>query len=284
MSTLRSIFIRMAVTFLAVFLFTLKSSAQGALGLQLYTFRNEMAKDVPGTLEKIHQMGIKYLEGGGVYGMAPEAFKDLLSKNNLTVVSVGADSNELDSNIQKAVDNAKLFNAKFVVCFWIPHNGDEFGINEINKASEVFNKAGRYLKSHGLTFCYHPHGYEFRPYGNGTLFDELMRKTDRASVYYEMDVFWVKQGGADPIEVLKKYPGRFPLFHLKDRKIGTVSNQNGRADDETNVVLGQGDVNIAEIRKVSVRLNDVKYYFIEDESPSAMQQVPKSISYWYKGK
>ena len=283
MSTLRSMFIRMAVTFLAVFLFTLKSSAQRALGLQLYTFRNEMAKDVPGTLEKIHQMGIKYLEGS-VYGMAPEAFKDLLSKNNLTVVSVGADFNELDSNIQKAVDNAKLFNAKFVVCFWIPHNGDEFGINEINKASEVFNKAGRYLKSHGLTFCYHPHGYEFRPYGNGTLFDELMRKTDRASVYYEMDVFWVKQGGADPIEVLKKYPGRFPLFHLKDRKIGTVSNQNGRADDETNVVLGQGDVNIAEIRKVSVRLNDVKYYFIEDESPSAMQQVPRSISYWYKGK
>ena len=282
MLILRSMLFRMVITILPVVLIGYKSSAQRELGLQLYTFRNEMAKDVPGTLEKIHQMGIKYLEGGGVYEMQPEAFKDLLKKNNLTVVSVGADFNELDSNVQKAVDRAKLFNAKFVVCFWIPHNGDEFGINEINKASEVFNKAGKYLKSHGLTFCYHPHGYEFRPYGSGTLFDELMKKTDRSSVFYEMDVFWVKQGGADPISILKKYPGRFPLFHLKDRKIGTVSNFNGRADDETNVIFGEGDVNIAEIKKVSIQLNDVKYYFIEDESPSAMQQVPKSIAFWNK--
>jgi sugar phosphate isomerase/epimerase len=96
---------------------------------------------------------------------------------------------------------------------------------------------------------------------------------------YEMDVL-VKQGGADPVALLQKYPGRFPLFHLKDRKIGTIGNENGQAADETNVVLGEGDVNIQGIKKIASKLKNVKYYFIEDESPSAMEQVPRSIAYW----
>ena len=259
---------------------SLPSFSQAPLGLQLYTFRNEIPKDVPGTFEKISKMGIRYLEGGSLYGMEPAAFKQMLEKNNLTMVSVGADFNELDSNVQRAAERAKLFNAQFVVCFWIPHTGTEFGINEINRSIQVFNKAGEYLKSQGLSLCYHPHGYEFRPYENGTLFDELVKKTNPAFVNYEMDVYWVKQGGADPVALINKYPNRFPLFHLKDRKIGTIGNPNGTGDDESNVVLGQGDVNIKEIKKASSKLKGVKYYFIEDESSSAMEQVPKSILYW----
>ena len=261
-------------------LFNLTSCSQAPLGLQLYTFRNEIPKDVPGTFEKISKMGFRYLEGGGTYGMEPAAFKQMLEKNKLTIVSVGADFNELDSNVQKVADRAKLFNAPFVVCFWIPHNGQEFGITEINKSIEVFNRAGQYLKSQGLSLCYHPHGYEFRPYEKGTLFDELVKKTNPEFINYEMDVFWVKQGGGDPVTLINKYPNRFPLFHLKDRKIGTIGNPNGTGEDESNVVLGEGDVNIKEIKKASSKLKGVKYYFIEDESPSAMEQVPKSILYW----
>jgi sugar phosphate isomerase/epimerase len=254
--------------------------AQKPLGVQLYSFRREMAKDVPGTLEKIHNMGITVLEGGGLYGMSADEFKRLLKKYDLTIVSVGAEFNELDSNVQRVVDRAKLFNAKFVMCSWIPHKGTEFGIEEIRKSIEVFNRAGKYLKAHGLTFCYHPHGYEFRPYENGTLFDELVNKTEPAVVNFEMDVFWVKNSGADPIALLKKYPNRFVLIHLKDRKIGTANNNTGQADVESNVVLGEGDVNIKEIKKVTMQMKSVKYYFIEDESSHAMEQVPKSIAYW----
>ena len=270
------------ISFIAVAVIFLNATlqAQAPLGLQLYTFRNEIPKDVPGTFEKISKMGIRYLEGGGLYGMEPAAFKQLLEKNNLTVVSVGADFNELDSNVQKAAERAKLFNAPFVVCFWIPHKGHEFGIDEIRKSIEVFNRAGEYLKSQGLSLCYHPHGYEFRPYENGTLFDELVKKTNPSFVNFEMDVFWVKQGGADPVALINKYPDRFPLFHLKDRKVGTIGNPNGEGDDESNVVLGEGDVNIKEIKRASAKLKGVRFYFIEDESPSAMQQVPKSIAYW----
>ena len=127
--------------------------------------------------------------------MSAGDFKQLLKKYDLTMVSVGADFNELDSNVQRVVERARLFNAKYVMCAWIPHKGTEFGIGDIRKSIEVFNRAGKYLKTHGLTFCYHPHGYEFRPYENGTLFDELVSKTNPADVNFEMDVFWAKNGG-----------------------------------------------------------------------------------------
>ena len=224
-------------------------------------------------------MGIRELEGGGLYGLTPAAFTKLLKKNKLTVVSVGADFNELDSNLQQVMERAKLFNAKYVVCFWIPHNGNEFGIEDVNRAINIFNKAGKFLNDHGLSLCYHPHGYEFRPFNNGTLFDHLAENLDPRYVNFEMDVFWVKHPGQDPVALLKKYPNRFPLLHLKDRKAGTIGNQNGQADEETNVVLGTGDVDIRAIVKTANKNKAVKYYFIEDESSRAMQQVPKSIAY-----
>jgi sugar phosphate isomerase/epimerase len=143
---------------------------------------------------------------------------------------------------------------------------------------EVFNTAGKALKEKGLNLCYHPHGYEFRPYESGTLFDYIATKTNPQYVNFEMDVFWVKHPGQDPVSLLGKYAGRFQLMHLKDRKPGTAGNQNGNADVETNVVLGQGDVGIGEIMKVSKKYG-VKHFFIEDESSRSLEQVPQSLQY-----
>src|SRR5207244_1089615 len=127
------------------------------------------------------------------------------------------------------------------------HKGNDFTPEDIKKAVQVFNAAGKVLSESGLSLCYHPHGYEFRPYEQGTLFDYLVKNTDPKSVNFEMDVFWVKHPGQDPVALLKKYPKRFLLLHLKDRKPGTEGNQNGQADVESNVVLGKGDVGIAAI-------------------------------------
>jgi sugar phosphate isomerase/epimerase len=251
------------------------------IGVELYSFRNQFAKDVPGTLAKISAMGIKEIEGGGTYGMPVEEFKKLLQQNNLKMVAVAADFNQLATNPQAAVDQAKLFGAKYVVCFWIPHQGDTFTIDETKKAVEVFNAAGKVLKENGLSLCYHPHGYEFRPYENGTLFDYLMNNLNPEYCNFEMDVFWIKHPGQDPVALLKKYPKRWLLMHLKDRKPGTEGNQNGRADVETNVVLGTGDVGIAEIMK-EAKKQGVKHYFIEDESSRSLEQVPQSLTYLKK--
>jgi sugar phosphate isomerase/epimerase len=248
------------------------------IGLQLYSLRNEFKTDVPGTLAKIKEWKIKQIEGGGTYGLSVDEYKKLLKQNNLEMVSYGADYEELEKNPQAVADNAKAFGAKYIMCAWVPHKEGVFTIDEINKAIQVFTKAGKLLYENGLKFCYHPHGYEFRPYKNGTLFDYMVKNTDPKYVNFEMDVFWVKQPGQDPVALLKKYPTRFLMLHLKDRKPGTEGNQEGHAPDETNVVLGKGDVGIAAVMK-QAKKNGVKCYFIEDESPKAVEQIPQSLGF-----
>jgi len=251
--------------------------AQPKIGLQLYTFRNQFKTDVPGTFQKIHEMGIRYVEGGGTYGMSMPDFKALMAKNQLETVSVGADFKELSDNPQVIVDRAKAFGAKYVMCAWVPHE-KAFSMDDAKKAVEVFNKAGKILHDNGLIFCYHAHGYEFGPDGKENLFDYMMQHMNPAYANFEMDVFWMKHPGQDPVALLKKYPGRFKLMHLKDRQKGTPDGYEGKAPDETNVVLGAGDVGIAAIMK-EAKKQGIKYYFIEDESPRSMEQVPLSLAY-----
>ncbi len=248
------------------------------IGLQLYSLRNQFKEDVPGTLAKIKEMGIHEIEGGGTYGLSMDEYKKLLADNELEMVSVGIDFQQLMDDPQPAIDNAKAFGAKYIVCFWIPHPGDTFTIEHTQKAIDAFNTGGKKIQENGLSFCYHPHGFEFRPYEDGTLFDYLIKKTDPKYVNYEMDVFWVKQPGQDPVALLKKYPERFTLLHLKDRAPGTPNSQDGHADDDTNVVLGSGDVGIAAIMEQAQK-NGVKHYFIEDESSHSVQQIPQSLDY-----
>jgi sugar phosphate isomerase/epimerase len=254
------------------------SFAQNTIGVQLYTFRNQIPKDVPGTLQAISQMGIREIEGGGTYGLPLDEYKQLLKRNNLKMISIGADFNKLETDINSVIAEAKAFDAKYVTCFWIPHKGDSFTIEDVNKAIAVFNTAGKKLKENGINLCYHPHGYEFRPYENGTLFDHLVKNLDPGYANFEMDVFWIKHSGQDPVALLKKYPNRFLLMHLKDRKPGTEGNQFGRADVESNVVLGTGDVGIGGIMKIAKK-QGVKHFFIEDESSRSMEQVPASLAY-----
>src|SRR5690606_21492465 len=242
---MKNIFFRLLIT---VLLFNISGIAIAQeIGLQLYSLRNQFGKDVPGTLKVVEKFGIKQVELAGTYGKSNAEFKKMLDDHNLEVISVGADFDLLANDPQKAVDFAKAFGAKYVTCFWIPHQGDDFTLADIEKAITVFNTAGKLLKENGISLCYHPHGYEFRPYKDGTLFDHLITSMNPEYANFEMDVFWIKHPGQDPVALLKKYPNRFPLMHLKDRKPGTPGNQFGRADVETNVTLGTGDVGIAEI-------------------------------------
>ena len=260
----------------ALFIITLPVFAQ-EIGVELYSFRKQLQGNVPAMLEKISKMGIRELEGGDSYGLPVDEFKSLLKNNNLKMISVSADFGQLAKNPQASVDLAKTYGAKYVVVFWIPHT-DVFTIDDAKNAVTVFNTAGKLLKENGISLCYHAHGYEFGSYGEGTLFDYLAENFNPQYANFEMDVFWVKHPGQDPVALLEKYPGRFPLMHLKDRKTGTEGNQKGEADVETNVVLGSGDVGIAAIMKAAKKAG-VKHYFIEDESSRSVEQVPLSLAF-----
>lgn len=252
--------------------------AQIQVGVQLYTFRAQIPKDVPGMMKKISDMGIRYIEGGGTYNLSRDEYKSLLEKNNLKMISIGADYKDLQDNLEKVTETATYFGAKYVMCAWVPHQGDVFTIDDAKKAVDVFNNAGKVLKEKGLTFVYHAHGYEFQKWETGTFFDYMLQHMNPAYANIEMDVFWFKNSGQDPAAWLAKYPKRFLLLHLKDRQHGTPDNVIGRTDDETNVVLGSGDVNIAAVMKAAKKAG-IKYAFIEDESSKPMEQVPQSLAY-----
>lgn len=248
------------------------------LGLQLYSVRKQMEENLPNAFNQINQWGIKIVEGGGaLYGHPVEEYRKQLLKNDLQIVSVDASFEELRDNPIAVVYKARYFGSRFATFYWIPHDAVKgFGLEDAKGAIEVMNKAGKLLKENGITLQYHPHGYEFLPHGNGTLLDYIIENVDHSA--FQMDVFWMKQGGMDPTKILQKYPGRFLSLHLKDRKKGTVNSTNGRANVEANVVLGTGDVGIASVI-AEAKKQGIRYFFIEDESSRVISQVPKSIKY-----
>ena len=248
------------------------------IGLQLYNLRDYLPRDVYGYIDKVEDMGIRELEGGGTYGMSIKDFLQLCADHRLNMIAIGADYNELATAPEKAIDQAKAFGVRFVVVYWIPHADGPLSPEDADKAISVFRTAGKKLADAGITLCYHPHGYEFTPYKNGTVFDYMVSQLDPAVFNFELDVYWAKQGGADPLALLRKYPNRFPLVHLKDRKPGTPDSTNGHADVETNVVLGTGDVGIGPILQEARKLG-VKHFFIEDESSRVLEQLPPSIQF-----
>lgn len=247
------------------------------IGLELYSLRDQFSKDPTATMAKVKEMGFKYVEMHDTYGLSFPQFIKLLATNQLSVISYGASYESLEQNPQAVADQARSYGAKFVVCFWLPHEG-EFDNEDADRTSAVLNQAGKVMAQNGLLLGYHPHGYEFGKTANGTIFDYMVKILDPRFVYFEMDVFWIRQAGQDPIALLKKYPTRFVLLHLKDRKHGTKDSANGKADVEANVVLGTGDVGIAEIMRTGRELG-IQYYFIEDESSRSETQIPQSLAY-----
>lgn len=261
--------------------FGLTCSMAQEIGIIMGTARQIMQEDVEAGLIRLKELGIRHIEGAGSRTMSRTDYKKLLDKYGFDVVASGVNFERLESpdSIKAIIDNMKFYQAEYAVCYWIPHKGDDFTFADMEKGVAVFNKAGKQFADAGISLVYHPHGYEFRPYdGPGTMFDYLMEKTDPRYVNFQMDVFWIRNPGQNPAAILRKYPGRFPLTHLKDRMIGSVDNLNGRQDKERNVVLGQGDVNIAEVMKAA-RETGVKFHLIEDESARAMTQLPMHLQY-----
>lgn len=246
------------------------------VALQLYSLRNEMKVDPVKYHKMISDWGISALEGGGGYGMSDAEYAKLLADNNLRVVGVGADYNQLTKSLQPIIDQAKKYGAKYATCYWIPHTEGPISLDEIKVATALFNSVGEQLKKEGITFTYHPHGYEFAPEGKGVVMDYMLKNAEHFA--FNMDVFWVAMGGGDPVKIMKKYKGKFPQLHLKDRKIGTPGSKDGHGDVEANVVLGTGDIDIAGLIKLAKK-QGTEYLVIEDESSRSVEQIPQSVAF-----
>lgn len=252
---------------------------KGPVGIQLYSLRAQLGRDVPGTLDEVQKWGIKYVELAGTYGLSPEEFRKQLDAHGIKAVSAHIGYERFRDDIDGVIREAKTLGLEYVGTAGIPHRG-AFDEKTCRETAAVFNKAGEALSKAGLKFFYHVHGFEFQPYGDGkTLLDLLITETNPKYANYEMDVFWVVFPGQDPVKLLEKYPDRWPLLHIKGMKSGTKTGSlSGGTDPNNDVALGTGQIEYVPILSTAKKIG-VKYYFIEDESSSSEQQIPQSLKY-----
>ena len=253
-------------------------SFKGPVGLQLYSLRAQFGKDVPGTLDEVKSWGIQYAELAGTYNLPPADFKAQLLAHGIKPVSGHFGYEMYRDHLDQVVHDAETLGLEYAGCAWIPHKGD-FDEKTCREAAAVFNHAGEVLAQHKIKFFYHTHGYEFQPYGNGTLFDLLMSETNPKFVHYEMDIFWIVFPGQSPAKLLEKYGHRFELMHLKDMHKGlALGSLSGGTDVKNDVALGTGQIDMVATLRAAKKAG-VKWYFIEDESPTSEQQIPVSLKY-----
>jgi sugar phosphate isomerase/epimerase len=254
-------------------------SFQGPVGLQLYSLRAQFAANgVPKTLDAVKGFGIRYAELAGTYNLKPEQLTKLLADRGIKAVSGHFPYKRFKEDPESVAAEAKALGLEYAGCAWADHKAplDEKQAREI---AAVFNRAGAVLAKHGLKFFYHNHGFEFHRFGDETLMDLIMRETDPKLVSFQMDVLWTVFPGQDPAKLLAKYPGRWSLMHLKDLKKGVATGSlAGKTDVSNDVVLGTGQMKWTEILPAA-RKAGVKYYFIEDESPTAPDQIPQSMRF-----
>jgi sugar phosphate isomerase/epimerase len=250
-----------------------------APGIVSYTYRNQFAKDVPGTLDMIKNLGITDIEFSNLFKQTPEALRQMCDTTGIKCSSYGVSYDDLVNKTDEVGKTARTLGATFVRVSSIPYKG-AFTLDNAKQAVADFNKYGKLLKdNYDLTFMYHNHGFEYQPYQDGTLYDYLMKNTEPKYVSMELDILWAFLPGQDPAQLLDKYGRRYKALHMKDVKKGVERGSlSGGTDKDNDVILGTGQIDIPAVIKAA-RKAGVKHYYIEDESSSSLTQVPESIKY-----
>ncbi|MCZ2479303.1 TIM barrel protein [Aquirufa nivalisilvae] len=248
------------------------------IGMVSFTYRNSLSKDMAKTLDTLKNQGITDMEFSSLFGKTAQEVRSLLDERGMKCSSFGVGMADALNKTDQVGENAKILGASFVRVAWIPHTGP-FTLELAQKTAQEFNQIGKALKEkYDLTFCYHNHGFEFEPYGEGTLFDYLVQNTDPKFVSYEMDILWTFFPGQNPATLLEKYGNRFKLMHLKDLKKGVQGNMSGGTSVENDVALGSGQLNIPEIMKAAKKAK-IQHYYLEDESSRYPVQTRQSRTY-----
>ena len=256
------------------------SISKASIGLQLYSLRNQLATNVPGTLDEIKSWGIVNVELAGTCNLTPGQFKAQLVSYGFNAFSGHFPYDRLRDDPEGVAREAKILGLQYVGCAWIPHDDSKpFDEKTCREAIAVFNRAGEVLAKQGLKFFYHSHGYEFQPYQDGTLFDLLMTGTDPKFVNFQMDVFWIVHPGQDPVRLLEKYGRRWQLMHVKGMRDSTPTGLlTGHSAVTNDMAVGTGKIDYVPILRAAEKVG-VKWYIIEDESPLSEQQIPQSLHY-----
>lgn len=261
-------------------------------GLQLYTVKNELAKDFDSTLRKVAAIGYKEVEAAGYYKKSAADFRRSIESAGLNLPAGHYSLQELLEGLDARLAFAHEVGLKYIVCsFPFVANPGRFHADkyyqEISAGitlddwkwnADQFNKVGEKTKAAGMQFAYHNHNLEFRKEKGVTAFDELLRLTDPDLVKMEMDIGWVAATGNDPAAYLGKYPNRFELLHVKDIRPGKPSTE-GEGTGSTE--LGHGTVDWRKVFAAAKRAS-VRHYFVEQEDPFLNMPVMEAIKVDYE--
>jgi sugar phosphate isomerase/epimerase len=240
----------------------------GNLGAELYTVREQMKADFDGTLAKVAAIGYREVEFAGYLGHDPKQVKASLDAHGLVSPSAHFPYDQVTTNLPALLEAAHTVGHEYIVCPFI----DE----KLRKQPEIwkqigdnFNRAGEAAQKAGLQFAYHNHSFEFEPADGKLPYDILLAETDPKLVKMEMDLYWTVKGGADPLTYFKRYPGRFPLVHVKGMdKSGDMASVSAH--------------NSIDWKKIFAHSEEagIRHYIVEhDNPPSPFGSLKESYSY-----
>ena len=253
-----------AATVLSRLPVTLFASPYGKpIGLQLYTLRDQLDKDVEGTIKQLAAIGYKDVEIYSLYGKSPAEFAKLLKDNGMTASSGHYLLPMVKNEWEKRIEDAKTLGLQYMVIAILEPEVRK-SLDDYKKLAELFNKAGEATKKAGIQFCYHNHNFEFQKFGETTPYDYLLNTLDPKLVKFEMDCFWVTHAGQDPVAYFKKHPGRFPLLHIKDMKGKPAATQELDAKMGLFAPVGSGSIDWKRIF-AAAKQGGVEHYYVEQD-------------------
>ena len=227
-------------------------------GIQLWSVRDDLAKDPKGVLKQLSSYGYKQIESfeggkGMFWGMSNTEFKTEMDNLGMKIISSHCD---ISKDFEKKAVDAAAIGMKYLIC---PYKGPQKDLDAFKKFADEFNQKGEICKKNGIRFAYHNHDYSFATMNGEMGQDVMMKNTDASLVDFELDMYWVVAAGQNIETWLKKYPKRFRLCHVKDRKKGAPLT-----DKDESVVVGTGSINYPKILKTAKKLG-MEYYIIEQE-------------------
>jgi sugar phosphate isomerase/epimerase len=245
------------------------------IGLQLYTVRDEVAKDLAGTLKQLAAIGYREVELAGGPQRPPAEMRRLLSDNGLTCPSVHTSMAELQTAADEKIEFARALGAQYLVCSfpWTADSRFKAGgaqdiaagitLDDWKWNAEQLNRLGERARKAGVRMGYHNHNMEFRSYDGVVGFDEMLRLTDPGLVTIELDIAWVVTAGADPERCLKKHADRISLLHVKEvRKDLQVVREKLMAQTTE---VGSGKIDWKRLF-AAMDPREIKHYFVEQEN------------------
>lgn len=236
------------------------------VGLQLYSLREQLPKDVRGTIAKVAQAGYKEVETYGYsvkdnfWGLTPKEFKTLLNENGLAAPSghYGLDnfiSTGNQEELKAYIEAASTIGSEYLT---VPYLGDAVRGSEDQwkKTAQRLNEAAAISKASGIKIAYHNHDFEFAPVGSSTGYEILLKETDPEAIKFEMDIYWVVRSGNDPVKLFTAHQGRFPMWHVKDMD---------KVDHTINTEVGSGTIDFKKLY-AQAKTAGLKHLIVEQEN------------------